>query len=114
MDQSALHAMVATITASSRVAFSEKDIPIDRGTHNDPLHLEAYVHNKRIRRVLIDGGAGLNICTLKLISELGYSHLHIDPTKKINIKAYDDEECPSKGLVILPIQIGLVKTDVKF
>lgn len=114
MDEILLQAMVGTIIASSRVAFTEKDIPTYRIRHNDPLHLEAYVHNKRIRRVLIDGGEGLDIFTLKLIKELGYSQFHIDLTKKINIKAYDDEERPSEGLVTLPIQIGPVTTDIKF
>lgn len=110
MDESVLQSMVGTITSSSRVAFTEKEIPIDRIRNN----LEAYVHNKRIRRVLINGGECLNICTLKLIKELGYPQFHINSTKKINIKAYDDEECPSEGLVKLPVQIGPITTNIKF
>lgn len=82
--------------------------------HNDPLHLEAYIHKKRIRRVLIDGGADLNICTLKLVKVLGYSELHIDSSKRINIKAYNDKEHPSKGIVTLPIQVGPITTEATF
>lgn len=61
--------------------------------------------------MLIDGGAGLNICTLKLICALGFSEESIDPRKKITIKAYDDEERSSKGIVMLAIQVGLVQKD---
>lgn len=82
--------MVGNIATSSRVAFTKQDVPIYRIMHNDSLHLVAYIHKKRIRRVLLDEGAGLNICTLKLLQALGYSQFHIDPTKKISIKEYDD------------------------
>lgn len=81
--------MVVNLAIASHVAFIEQDVHTDRVIHNDPLDLEAFVHKKRVRMVLIDGGARINICNLKLINELGYSHLHINPTKRINIKAYD-------------------------
>jgi hypothetical protein len=64
------------------------------------------IHQHRVRCVLIDGGAGLNICTLKLIHALGLSENFIDPWRKITIKAYDDEERTSKGLIMLPIRMG--------
>lgn len=72
--------MVGNI-ATSKVAFTEKDVPIDKPMHNGPLHLEVLIHRRKVRRVLIDGGAGLNICTLSLIKALGYSHHHIDIPK---------------------------------
>lgn len=106
--------MIGNLTHGTHIAFTEQDIPSDKLLHNDALHLEAYIHKKRIRRVLIDGGAGLNICTLKLVKALGYFELHIDSSKRINIKAYDDEERPSKGIVALPVQIGPITTEVAF
>jgi hypothetical protein len=57
---------------------------------------------------LIDGGASLNICTLKLVHALGISKNCIDPHRKITIKEYDDEERASKGLIMLPIRVGPV------
>ena len=40
----------------------------------------------------MDGGAGLNICTLQLIKNLGFSKDVIEKGKGITIKAYDDQE----------------------
>lgn len=60
---------------------------------------------------MIDGGVGLNICTLKLIRALGFSEESIDPHKKITIKAYDDEERSSKGTMVLSIQVGPIQKD---
>ena len=57
---------------------------------------------------MLNGGAGLNICTLSSVKALRYIEDTIDPMKKIIIKAYDDEERSSKGMVILPIRVGLV------
>lgn len=79
--------------------------------HNTPLHIEVIIYKHRVKRVLIDGGAGLNICTLKLIHALGFLEESIDPRKKITIKAYDDEERSSKGTMMLPIQVGPVQKD---
>ena len=71
-----------------------------------PLHIEVLIHKHRVKRVLIDGGASLNICTLSLLKDLGFSEEAIDPKKKITIKAYDDEERASKGVIVLPIRVG--------
>lgn len=49
-----------------------------------------------------------------MVKALGYSHHHIDPTKRTTIKAYDDEEYPSKGVVTLPVQVGPVTSDITF
>lgn len=105
--------MVGNLSAS-KVTFIEQYVPANRLMHNDPLQLEAFIDRKKVRRVLIDGGAGLNICTLHLIKALGYSEYYIDSTKRINIKAYDDEECPSKGMVTLLVQVGPATTNITF
>lgn len=36
----------------------------------------------------------------------------MDPKKKITIKAYEEEERASKGLVVLPLRVGQVEKDV--
>jgi len=59
--------------------------------HNTPLHIVVFIHRHCIKRVLIDGGASLNICTLKLVLTSGFFEATVDPRKKITIKAYDEE-----------------------
>lgn len=71
--------------------------------HNSSLYLEVMVHKTRIRRVLIDGGANLSICTLNFIHALGYPEEEMYSSNKSTRKAYDQEERSSKGSVILPI-----------
>lgn len=79
--------MVGNLDSSTHINFTEWDVPTDWPFHNDPLYLEAYIHKKKVRRLLIDRGASINICTLKFIKAFNYSKLRIDSTKRINIKA---------------------------
>lgn len=105
----AFQAMVGKLSSTPHVAFTQQDILSHKPSHNNPLNLEVFVHKHTIRRVFIDGGVSLNICALNLVKALGYSEYSIDAFKKINIKSYDDEERPSKGVITLPIKVGTVE-----
>lgn len=72
------------------------------------------IHKHKVKHVLIDGGTRLNIYTYHLLTQLGFFENVIDLGKKITIKAYDEEERTSKGLVSLPIRVGPVERDVLF
>lgn len=56
----------------------------------------------------------MNICSFQLIKALGFSEACLDATKSIIIKAYDDKERSSKGVVTLPIRIGPTVVDTNF
>lgn len=55
---------------------------------------------------------GLNICTFKLVKALGFSKHIIDPRWDITIKAYDEDEYSTKGMVVLPIRVGHLQWDI--
>ncbi|GLJ06735.1 hypothetical protein SUGI_0046600 [Cryptomeria japonica] len=105
-------AMVGYLSVPHSLTFTEADDASVSQPHNAPLHIEAFIHKHQIKQVLIDGGAGLNICTLSTIKQLGYLDKVVNATNKITIKAYDDEERSSKGTVILPLRVGPVTKDV--
>ena len=73
IDVAQFQAMVGTLSSSQQITFSPRDFPQDRPKHNDPLYLEVFIHNAKVRRVLIDGGARLNICTLQVVKNFGYT-----------------------------------------
>lgn len=99
--------MVGNLFALQHITFSPQDIPKDRSNHNDPLHFKVFIDNAKVRHVLIDNREGLNICTLNFVKGLGYFEEGVDPSYKITIKAYGDFECFSKGVIILPVKVGL-------
>ena len=98
--------MVGNLSASQHITFSPQDIPKDKPNHSDPLYLEIFIHKAKVKHVLIDGRAGLNIYTLNIVKVLGYFEEDVDPSHRITIKAYDDGENFSKGVIILPIKVS--------
>lgn len=97
LDVDWFQSMVRHLTSPHYLTFSREDDNSLSQPHNQPLHIKAMIHKNRVKCVLIDGGTGLNICTYNLLTQLGFSANVIDPTKKITIKAYDEEERTSKG-----------------
>lgn len=73
IDVNAFQDIVVNLFITPRVTFRQKDILANKPFHNDPLHLEVFDHKYKIRRVLINGGVGLNIYTLNLVEALGNS-----------------------------------------
>lgn len=106
--------MVGHLTVPHCLSFSEHDDVSINHPHNATLHIEVLIHKHCVKCVLIDGGAGLNICTLKLICALGYYENAIDARRKITIKYYDDEERSSQGLISLPVQVGPIVKEIIF
>ena len=104
--------MVGHLTSPSYLLFSEEDDTSLSHPHNQPLHIEVMIHQKRIRRVLIDNGAGLNIVSTTFLRQLDYDAKSIDPRRRITIKVYDEVERNSLGLVVFALCIGPVEQNV--
>lgn len=83
-------AMVGSLKSSPCLTFTKSDNTSFEQPHNASLHIKGFINQHRIKRVLIDNGAGLNICTLQLVTTLGYVVESVDVNKKITTKAYDD------------------------
>lgn len=56
--------MVGSLKSSPCLTFVENDDEYFQHPHNAPLHIKGFLHKHIIKRILIDNGAGLNICTL--------------------------------------------------
>ena len=92
LDLEKFQSMVGHLTSPYYMSFSKEDENSLSHPHNQPLHIEVMIHQKRVRRVLIDNGAGLNIVSIVLLRQLHYFEDSIDPRHKITIKAYDEVE----------------------
>ena len=103
LDLDRFQTMVGHLMSLQYISFSKEDDNSLSHPYNQTLHIEVLIQNRRVKRVLIDGGASLNICSYSLITQLGFSEMAIDPRKKITIKAYDEQERSSKGTIVLPI-----------
>ena len=78
-----------------------------RARYTLPLRIAIMLANFAVKRVMIDNGSALNICTLKFIKQAGYTEADII-SEVITIKAYDNLERTSEGTILLPIKVGPV------
>ena len=106
--------MANPIAIHHYLTFSEQADKSLSHPNNLSLHIKVMIHKTHVRHVLIDGGVGLNICSLSHLKMLGYSEKIIDTRRKIIIKAYDEVDRLSKGLAILPVRIGPIEKDILF
>ena len=84
--------MVGHLTSPYYMFFSEEDDNSLSHLHNQPLHTEVMIYQKRVCRLLIDNRAGLNIVSTALLRQLDYFEESIDPLRKITIKVFNEVE----------------------
>jgi hypothetical protein len=88
-------------------------MPVVKPDHIFPLLIAIMVSNFSMKRVMIDNGSALNICTLKFIKQAGYTKADII-SEVISIKAYDNLERTTEGTILLPIKVGPVIQETLF
>ncbi|PIN21577.1 hypothetical protein CDL12_05717 [Handroanthus impetiginosus] len=57
----------------SAMTFIDDDLLLGSKSHNRPLFVAAYDQERRVNRILIDGGSAFNILPLRMMAELGIS-----------------------------------------
>lgn len=77
--------LVGHLSSSCALSFKPTEIPVVEPDHTLLLHKAIMVSNFAIKRVMIDNGSALNICTLKFINKLGIlrqiSSMRLSPSK---------------------------------
>ena len=95
------------------ISFTSKDLPPGGFDHNRPLHITLKCMEKWIPVVLVDYGSALNVCPLRTMQCLGINSSEMTPSKQ-GIRAYDNTKREVLGVVILPVTIGPLKSDIQF
>ncbi|XP_059277572.1 uncharacterized protein LOC132031625 [Lycium ferocissimum] len=97
--------IVGYVVRAHRLSFSDDELPREGKSHNKALHITVKCRDKIIPQVLIDGGAGLNVCPVTTLKQLGYDVGKIRQSRT-NVKAYDGATSDPIGEIDLHIQMG--------
>ncbi|XP_015170846.1 uncharacterized protein [Solanum tuberosum] len=58
-------------TCDTKITFTDNDLLFGETLHNRPLYMVGHVREKKINRILIDEGSGVNILPIHTLKELG-------------------------------------------
>ncbi|CAN6454626.1 unnamed protein product [Victoria cruziana] len=85
------------------IIFTDDDLPVG-GMHTSALHLQVSAMGFSIAKVLVDGGASVNIFSLRTIQEMGIKRDQIQPTI-IDISGFDGHSQTPLEKVTLPVSV---------
>lgn len=85
--------------------FSEDDLLFDEKLHNHPSYMVGHLLEKRINRILIDEGSGVNILPIHTLKELGIMTEELSESHLL-IQRFNHGGLRSIGSIKLEIHIG--------
>ncbi|XP_070018063.1 uncharacterized protein [Nicotiana sylvestris] len=108
-----LERMTERFFAVNKVSFSKNDLPPEGAAHNKALHLTVKCEDYYIKRVMLDGGSGVDICPLSTLQrmEIGTGRIH---PNNVCVRAFDGIKRDTLGEIDLILTIGPVQFEVTF
>ena len=92
--------MVNQIFEVNRITFTDDELPLEGSGHNRALHLIVKCEEHYVKRVMVDGGSGVDICPLSTLQSLKINTDRIR-TNNVYVRAFDGEKWDTLGENIL-------------
>ncbi|XP_070012178.1 uncharacterized protein [Nicotiana sylvestris] len=108
-----LERMAERFFAINQISFSKNDLPPEGAAHNKALHLTVKCERYYVKRVMFDGGSGVDICPLSTLQRMKIGTERIRPNN-ICVRAFDGIKRDTIGEIDLILTIGPVDFDVTF
>lgn len=97
--------VVANITASSCLGFSNEELPPEGQAHNKALHISVKCQDNLLSRVLVDTRSSLNVLPKNTLGKLNTKRTSMKANKLIGI-TFNGSKRVVIGEVNLPIMLG--------
>ncbi|XP_070020872.1 uncharacterized protein [Nicotiana sylvestris] len=108
-----LERMTEGFFAVNQVSFSKNDLPPEGAAHNKALHLTVKCEDYYVKRVILDGGSGVDTCPLSTLQRIEIGTGRICPNN-VCVSAFDDIKRDTLGEIDLILTIGPVEFEVTF
>ncbi|XP_075092409.1 uncharacterized protein LOC142172643 [Nicotiana tabacum] len=105
--------MVERFFEVNRISFSINDLPAEGTAHNKALHLTVKCERYYVKRVMVDGGSGVDICPLSTFQRMEIGTERIRPNN-VCVRAFDVIKRDTIGEIYLILTIGHVDFKVTF
>ncbi|XP_060210755.1 uncharacterized protein LOC132637725 [Lycium barbarum] len=110
---SQLEKMANRIFEVNRITFTNDEFPVEGAEHNKALHLTVKCEEHYVKRVMIGGGSGVDICPLCTLQSLKISTDRIR-TNNVCVRAFDRAKRDTIGEIDLTLKIRLVDFEITF
>lgn len=94
---------VAELVLGPKNAIFEK--PEKSGEHLKPLFIKGHIDGKPIGRMLVDGGAGVNVIPLSVFFKLGQKESELMKTN-MGLSGFSGELSQAKGVISMELTVG--------
>ncbi|XP_075101051.1 uncharacterized protein LOC142176730 [Nicotiana tabacum] len=98
--------MAKRFFAINQISFSKNDLPPEGAVHNKALHLTVKCEGYYVKRVMLDGGSGVDICPLSTLQRMEIDTERIRPN--VCVRAFDGIKRDTIGEIDLILTIGPV------
>jgi hypothetical protein len=79
--------------------------PTTVSEHMKPLYIKGHLDAKPVGRMMVDGGASVNIMLLALLERLGHSERDLKQTN-MSLSGFSGEHAEAKGIVSKELTVG--------
>ncbi|XP_075099402.1 uncharacterized protein LOC107771083 [Nicotiana tabacum] len=99
-----LERMAERFFAVSQISFSKNDLPLEGVAHNKALHLTVKCEGFYVKRVMVDGGSGVDICPLSTLQRMEIGTGKIRPNN-IYVRSFDGIKKDTIGEIDLAFEV---------
>ncbi|XP_070026511.1 uncharacterized protein [Nicotiana sylvestris] len=99
--------------AVNQISFSKNDLPMEGVAHNKALNLTVKCEGYYVKRFMVDGGSGVDICPLSTLQRMEIEIERIRPNN-VCVRAFDGIKRGTIGEIYLILTIGPVDFEVTF
>ncbi|XP_070019247.1 uncharacterized protein [Nicotiana sylvestris] len=108
-----LERMAERFFAINQISFSKHDLPPEGAADNKALHLTVKCKGYYVKRVMLDGGSGVDICPLSTLQRMEIGTERIRPNN-VCVRAFDGIKRDTIGEIDLILTISSVDFEVTF
>ncbi|XP_070017813.1 uncharacterized protein [Nicotiana sylvestris] len=105
--------MTERFFAVNQVSFSKNDLPPEGAAHNKALQLTVKCEDYYVKRVMLDGDSGVDICPLSTLQRMEIGTGRIRPNN-VCVRAFDGIKRDTLEEIDLILTIGPVEFEVTF
>ncbi|XP_074266016.1 uncharacterized protein LOC141588474 [Silene latifolia] len=104
---------IGCVSCNAVLSFSDEDLLLGSKPHNRPLYVSGYIRGQKVKRILIDGGSGVNLMPKATMNELGITMDELSSSRTM-IHGFNLNGERAVGMIRVNLTMGDFSSDTLF